>query len=338
MMDIDGRVSLVEVMAIDNQADGVFVSKSSKPISVAGTVEITGGVFSRTGVAPVSNQSWGIDIHDPGNAVRIHGVTASHNQVDGIRVRDAKGDVTISDSTAMKNAVDGFAVEGADQDVRLLSVTSTGNGADGIYVTNVSAKGLATDFKVTVDDSIANGNKRSGVQVTDSERVLIVDSTTSGNTNEGVLLTSISDDVTIKRSTTQGNTAGIVLNEVNEVNLQFTDAMGNASDGLRSTNGSTIHATGGRYSTNGNSGWNIVKAGGRVHFRRKRKLQWTTWFAHCRIGIGPFRIIDLFREYQQRFQHRRVGVGDHLEPHPNRKRKRQHRLVNTRRRLCCYHR
>ena len=142
-----------------------------------------------------------------------------------------------------------------------MSSTASLNSADGFFIEDVSAKGAATDFKVTVDDSTANANLASGIHIVNAERALIEDSSANDNVTEGIQLAFISDDVTIKRSETNRNADGILMSDVNDANLQFTDAKGNAADGLRSRFGSTIHATGGSYSENGASGWDIEGSG-----------------------------------------------------------------------------
>ena len=125
----------------------------------------------------------------------------------------------------------------ADKDVNVLGSSASLNGIDGIFVDEVSAKGAATDFKVTVDNSRADANGASGMHIVNVERALIEDSFANNNVTEGIQLAFVSDDVTIKRSEANGNADGILMSNVNDTNLQFSDAIDNAGDGVASSAG-----------------------------------------------------------------------------------------------------
>ena len=225
-----------------------------------------GGDVSIRAVSPheivaTTNGVNGIAMGNIGGTTHVANAIATVNVTDGVRVVNAAENVVLENSIVDRNGANGVTVIDADRDVNVLGSSASLNSVDGIFVDEVSAKGAATDFKVTVEDSRADANGASGIHIVNVERALIEDSFANNNVAEGIQLAFVSDDVTIKRSEANGNADGILMSNVNDTNLQFSDAIDNAGEGLRSRLGSTIHATGGNYSDNGASGWDIKDSG-----------------------------------------------------------------------------
>ena len=268
--DVEGIVSLSDVMVDDNFIQGLRLNAS-------GSVIVSNGSFSNNGITGSGeNTSNGIHVSHVSGSVQFNNVTAENNSRHGFFVEqtgsvivrggsfsenglapdvDDRSDginlmnignvdsatnsalvVEISEVTANDNFGDGISMEVIQGAVSLIDVTANDNPRFGLFVDDaltVSIDQGLFSFSTTYPDEIENG----GLFIRNIEHDVSIANVTTDNFWDFGLTVQDTDSISITESTfshnQSGNSRGIHLIDLRTVELFAVDANNNTRYGIQ---------------------------------------------------------------------------------------------------------
>jgi len=210
----DGSTAVTGILRTDSGAtlpDGTFKTTSNVLISGltidgnrAGTTGDVDGFYC--GPKPGSGQfdsnitldgveirnvsRYGFDPHEQTHNLTITNSVAHHNGVDGFTIDFSVG-VTLVDNVAYANGRHGFNIVTGSTGVTMSGNDAYGNGGSGIVVQTGDNEVRSWTSNVSISGGFVHDNGRAGIEVRQTEGLVVDGVTISGNQKEGVVLNGV---------------------------------------------------------------------------------------------------------------------------------------------------
>ncbi len=146
---------------------------------------------------------YGFDPHEQTKGLTFSNSVAHHNGVDGFTI-DFASDVSLVNNQSYANGRHGFNIVTSSSDVRFLDNDAWGNGQSGIVVQTGDNEIRAFTSDISIMGGHYYDNGRAGIEVRQSNDILISGTWVTGNGSDGIILSGV-DGAKLSNNALSGN-------------------------------------------------------------------------------------------------------------------------------------